>query len=375
MNVSFTALKNDERAVFSLRELYSRYGYVRHKVSKFEEYDLYARNKSFLISENILTFTDTDGRLMALKPDVTLSIIKNIGNDDSQTHKLYYNENVYRTSAGADGFREIMQTGLECVGKIDLCATCEVILLAKKSLEIISENTILDISHMGFVAGLMENIGIEGADSDSLLGFIEHKNVSAIKAFCSERAISEADTRAICDITALYAPIGDALEAVRDIVRGKKMKAAYDELCGIYGVLSECGSADGIYVDFSTVNDMNYYNGVTFKGFVRGIPDGILSGGSYDSLMKKMGKRAGAIGFAVYLDMLERLDSESEKYDVDTVLLYDSGSDMAQVARAAERMRAEGRSVRCELGSTDGIRYRQLLKFSEGGVSVLETND
>ena len=114
---------------------------------------------------------------------------------------------------------------------------------------------------------------------------------------------------------------------------------------------------------------------MTFKGFVRGIPDGILSGGSYDSLMKKMGKRAGAIGFAVYLDMLERLDSESEKYDVDTVLLYDSGSDMAQVARAAESMRAEGRSVRCELGSTDGIRYRQLLKFSEGGVSVLETND
>ena len=80
MNISFNALKNEERAVFSLRELYGSYGYIRHKVSKFEEYDLYARNKSFLVSENILTFTDTDGRLMALKPDITLSIIKNMLN-------------------------------------------------------------------------------------------------------------------------------------------------------------------------------------------------------------------------------------------------------------------------------------------------------
>ena len=66
-----------ERAVRQLRELYRRYGYTQYKMSKFEPYDLYARSKSFLVSEDILTFTDADGRLMALKPDVTLSIIKN----------------------------------------------------------------------------------------------------------------------------------------------------------------------------------------------------------------------------------------------------------------------------------------------------------
>ena len=68
----------DERAGLLLRELYHQHGYQSYRMSKFEPYDLYARNKSFLVSENILTFTDTDGRLMALKPDVTLSIIKNI---------------------------------------------------------------------------------------------------------------------------------------------------------------------------------------------------------------------------------------------------------------------------------------------------------
>ena len=72
------SLKKDEQAVLLLRKLYQSYGYQPYKMSRFEEYDLYAKNKSFLVSENILTFTDTNGKLMALKPDVTLSIIKNI---------------------------------------------------------------------------------------------------------------------------------------------------------------------------------------------------------------------------------------------------------------------------------------------------------
>ena len=38
-----------------------RYGYIQYKMSKFEPYDLYVQNKSFLVSEDILTFTDADG--------------------------------------------------------------------------------------------------------------------------------------------------------------------------------------------------------------------------------------------------------------------------------------------------------------------------
>ena len=58
---------DSERVVGQLRELYRRYGYIQYKMSKFEPYDLYVQNKSFLVSEDILTFTDADGRLMALK--------------------------------------------------------------------------------------------------------------------------------------------------------------------------------------------------------------------------------------------------------------------------------------------------------------------
>ena len=191
MVLSDTIFKREERAIFALRQLYREYGYARYQVSKFEEYDLYAHNKSFLVSENILTFTDTNGKLMALKPDVTLSIVKNVDLDLVKTHKVYYNETVYRTSAGSDGFREIMQAGLECIGEIDLYEICEVLMLAERSLALISEDSILDLSHMGFVRGLLEAAGIADADVPRLLGYIGNKNISELRAYGVKNGVSE----------------------------------------------------------------------------------------------------------------------------------------------------------------------------------------
>ena len=127
-------LKNDEKAIFTLRSLFKKYGYTQYKMSKFEEYDFYVRNKDFLMSDNIITFTDTNGRLMALKPDVTLSIIKNSTPQKNCVQKVYYNENVYRVSKGTQSFKEIMQVGLECIGDIDSYNIYEVLMLAAQSL-------------------------------------------------------------------------------------------------------------------------------------------------------------------------------------------------------------------------------------------------
>ena len=49
-------LKNEEAAVFELRKLYSSFGYQQFKMSKFEEYDLYVRNKSFLVSDHVYRY-------------------------------------------------------------------------------------------------------------------------------------------------------------------------------------------------------------------------------------------------------------------------------------------------------------------------------
>jgi len=144
--VKETILPKEERAVLAMRALYESFGYTKYKMSKFEDYDLYRDNKRFLPKGEIITFPNRDGRLLALKPDVTLSIVKNAR--EGEQIREYYNENVYRTEDG--DCREIMQVGLECIGEIDLYSTCEVLRLAKKSLEIICEDSILDISHGAF---------------------------------------------------------------------------------------------------------------------------------------------------------------------------------------------------------------------------------
>ena len=77
MNLEIQSLRRAEAATLRLRGLYESYGYRKYRMGRFEEYSLYVANKSFLLGENVPTFTDLDGRLMALKPDVTLSIAKN----------------------------------------------------------------------------------------------------------------------------------------------------------------------------------------------------------------------------------------------------------------------------------------------------------
>ena len=113
-------LKKEEQVIFSLRALFEQYGYKKFKMSKFEEYDFYADNRSFLSSETILAFTGLDGKLLALKPDVTLSIVKNTKGSRDAAERVYYNENVYRARKGAGEYKEIMQVGLEYIGEVDI---------------------------------------------------------------------------------------------------------------------------------------------------------------------------------------------------------------------------------------------------------------
>ena len=109
----------EEGVALSLRSLYRGYGYQPFKMSKFEEYDYYVKNKEFLVGDGVITFNDTNGRLLALKPDVTLSIIKTTRFEKGVKQKLFYDENVYRVSQSTHRYKEIMQTGLEAIGDLD----------------------------------------------------------------------------------------------------------------------------------------------------------------------------------------------------------------------------------------------------------------
>ncbi len=374
MNSSANVLKRDEQAIYTLRSLYKRYGYSLYKVSKFEEYDLYARNKNFLVSQNILSFTDTNGKLLALKPDVTLSIIKNVADLDGVIYKLCYNENVYRTSAESDGFREIMQTGLECIGAIDRYAESEVIMLAMKSLQTISMDYILDLSHRGMIDGLLDLTDLEQGDRVEIVRLMESKNVHAIRDFCIGKGMDEGWCDKICALTELYAPIEKALAILEDLVEGEKMNQAFADLKDLSERMEAYGLSEHLYLDFTIVSDVNYYDGISFKGYINGIPESVLSGGRYDRMLKRLGKKSGAIGFAVYLDRLERFENHASEYDVDAVLLYDPCAEPSDVLAAQISLSEQYDSVITAQRIDPALRVKHFFKLTEGGIQTLENN-
>lgn len=354
-------LKKEEQVAFGMRALFEQYGYRRFEMSKFEEYDFYAENRSFLGSESILTFTGLDGKLLALKPDVTLSIVKNTKGSREAADRVYYNENVYRARKGDGEYREILQAGLEYIGEVDRYAVLEVVLLAAKSLELISDAYLLDISHMGFVMGLLDETGLGLGKQRKVLNCIREKNAHEIRRICTEAGVPEVMVKRLEALSGLYGKLSETLPAARELIVNERTERAWRELFELSGYLKECGFEDRINLDFSIINDMDYYNGIMFQGFVDGVPSSILSGGRYDNLVGRLGKNAEAIGFAVYLDLLSRFGSVKREYDTDVLLLYDREDDPAAVARAAEQITANGESVMARQKDSGDIRYRRIL--------------
>ena len=372
--INESIIKNDERAIFELRELYRQYGYSQFKMSRFEEYDLYVKNKDFLVSDEVITFTDRNGRLMALKPDVTLSIIKNTADKAGAVQKVYYNENVFRVSKGTHSFKEIMQAGLECIGDLHSYEIAEVVLLAVKSLALISRNYVLDISHMGLVAAMLEDSGLSHEGKGAAHAFLHQKNSHELRAVCEAEGICEDQTNKLCTLAECCGNAQKVLSEIAPLLSSEKEQEAFLEFKTLCDIIEKSGFANSVIVDFSVGNDMKYYSGVVFKGYLEGIPTSILSGGQYDKLLKKMKRESKAIGFAIYLDLLEQMDTDANYYDVDTVLLYDAGCDPLTLTGAVDSLANTTHSVRVCTEIPAQVKYRKLLKLTDRGIETLEEN-
>ena len=368
-------LKKDEEVIFRLRALFEQFGYKKYKMSKFEEYDFYAENRNFLSSENILTFSGLDGKLLALKPDVTLSIIKNTKGSYRIPERVYYNENVYRVRKGAGEYKEIMQVGLEYIGEVDSYATLEVIRLAQKSLTIVSNDYIMDISHMGFVMGMIEELGLSNSQNEVLLKAISEKNTHSIQEFCVQFGVKEELKNTLLEMASLYGSMGETLPQAKKLCKNKKMEQALEEMEALFSALNANGGGKNLNLDFSMVNGLDYYNGIIFQGFIKGVPSSILSGGRYDNLVHKLGKNSDAIGFAVYLDLLERYESLQKDYDTDVLLLYEENTDTAELLKSVEMLTGNGQSVMVQKQNNGTVKYKQLWSMKERGLEIIAEND
>ena len=350
--------------VKELNRLYERYGYKKFKMSKFEPYELYVENKNFLNSNQVISFTDLDGELLALKPDVTLSIMKS-GKGEG---RIYYNENIYRPKDRH--FRESAQTGIEYIGKLTAYAEAEVIMLAVKSLKLFSGEIRIRISDVGLISKVFEKLNL--TETGKILRFFETKNATELDILVNTGELDKDKAAILKNMINLYLPFEEGVKRLADesligellwenkeiIIRLKKLASA----------LKAFGVIESIYLDFSVINSMDYYNGIIFQGAIEGLPFSVLSGGRYDKLAAKMGKDAGAIGFALDLSLVEDYKEEVSDTALDYIIIYDEKKDdITKAVEVVERLIKEGYKV--ELIEKDEeemmgrIRAKQVLEL------------
>lgn len=383
-------LKKEDISMLSLRHLYEHFGYVHYKMNKFEEYDLYAENKDFLAGDKIITFTDTNGKLLALKPDVTLSIVKNYNDVPGVVRKVYYNENIYRTSKSTKTYKEIMQMGLECIGDLDIYQIAEVLILAAASLSVLSEGAsggdtgsnsgsgryILDVSHMGLIRGFLDELNLRPKHEEMFLSLLRKKNRHGIMTLFDSIGVDEELRETAITLASTYGSPESVLKTLETVSLNETMDKAVDELSVICSILAD-RDLDGVHLDFSLVNDMSYYNGVMFRGYIEGIPSGVLSGGQYDELLEKMDKRtssdSGAIGFAINMDLINNFEDVQDEYDVDILLLYGQAAasddfDPADLAEKVSDLISRGYSVQAQKTFPERLKYKKLMEYTPGGM-------
>lgn len=367
-------MTREEIVSYQLRTLYSRYGYSQYKMSKFEEYDLYVRNKNFLVSDNVITFTDHSGRLLALKPDVTLSIVKSGRDGSGKVSRIYYNENVYRTAPGSRDFREITQIGLECIGELDTYLVSEVLTLAAKSLKragqyisfFQSPDYVLELSHLDVVSCLLESLTVNDEVKGELLRCIGEKNVHDMARICREEGVDEARARAVQTLITTYGAPNEVLPVLLGLAEGNEaLREPTEELTQTIDALPD-EVRERVRLDFSLLNDMTYYNGIVFRGYIKGIPDGVLSGGRYDRLMRKMDRTSDAIGFAVYLDRLAGYYTTAPGEFYDTVLLYDDATSPRQLSECMAKRVAKGERAVAVRDIPGNWHYKEVIDMRGG---------
>lgn len=329
--------------------IYENAGFLKYKMQKFEEYSLYLQNKSFLQSEFVITFNDLSGRLLALKPDVTLSILKNSKAGSGKTEKVYYTESVYRLDRKSHEYREINQAGLEVIGSVSETETAEVIILALKSLEASGQNFTLDIAHMGLYRSLTASL--PATLSEKVTECFKAKNIHELRLLLE--GYEEKDK--IISLAELKGSTAQRLSLLEKIFPDNEV---LEELKGVYSVLEELGYADKIGIDFSIIEGSVYYNGIVFKGYLENLYKATLSGGRYDKLSDGFKKGLEALGFAVYLDDLSSL-SETEEFDCDTLVV---GENSLAVLKVAEALRLSGERIRTARENNGSIRYKQVLE-------------
>jgi ATP phosphoribosyltransferase regulatory subunit len=364
----------------ALRNAFILSGYDEIETPTYEHIDVFQSGVGSYIQESMIKFVDTNGRILVLRPDLTVPIARVAATKlQNMPQRLFYIQNSFAAAEPAIGKAgEFTQAGIELIGDESDTADAEVISLAVKALKTAGlKSFTVDIGQVSFFKSLISESGLKDNEVDLLRHAVDSKDKMAIEALSKQLNLSEKLTQQITMLPDLFGG-SEVFEKALALSSKPACVAAVENLRNVYILLSEYGLSEYITIDLGMLHDIAYYSGIIFRGLATGIGFPVVSGGRYDELLGKFGKAASATGFALGIKRImiamERQGLLSGYYETDAVVSCAAPSCGAAYA-FAESMRAQGKRTvfisGLDIGSLlkekERVSAREAVYFDENG--------
>ena len=340
-----------EAAIIAIFEGWS---YEEITTPTIDYYSLFSHAMGSSEAHRAFRFSDTDGRLLTVRPDVTSAVARaaaTIFANRSRPLRFCYVAPVFRQQprSHAEWRRESIQIGCELIGANTSVADMELLAILCEVLEglDLARNSSITLNDVEIFNGIADELKLDFAARDKLRRLVDTRNTADLDEFLKPYA-GVNDAVALSDLTQLSGK-GEILKAARKCIANPKSLAALDRLDRLWSVIDSLGLSQKFEIDLGDVSRLDYYTGLTFRVYVDGAGSPIGSGGRYDGLTASFGQAEPAIGFVLELDALtDVLLSRSE-----ASVVIDSRekasplieSNLSQLFGAAIARRAQGERI------------------------------
>ncbi len=320
----------------SAREIFAKHGYHMVQPPTFEYYDVY--DAAVTKPENMFKFFDTNGRMLALRPDLTTSVARLAATKPlgDLPYRIAYSGNAFRNDEAFSlaRQREFSQVGIELIGDGGETADAEVIAITIEALLKFGLTDFqIDMGQVEYFKGISEQAGLDEVQSDSLREKINDKDFVAIEGMLDGLSLDDEIRSMILALPKMFGGIDVVREALQNSAIGQTARGALENLAKVYDILRDKGLEKYLAIDLSMVPNLDYYTGIITKGFAKGVAFPICSGGRYDNLTAKFGKSMPATGIAIGIERVMTALRASEEIKAD-----DTSPEYITVALAKGRL-------------------------------------
>ncbi len=344
----------------AVRGIFLGYGLKEVSTPTFEYLDVFCTRQAELEQEEMFKLTDPKGRILVIRPDVTIPIARMAATNmktQKKPLKLFYISDVFRVNrAGSNEQREFTQAGVEMIGVPEPEADGESIAMAVQALKTAGvEDFRIDIGQVQFFESIIEQIEIPPEDKDSIRLYIKHKNLVAVEEFLDRKGVNGSLKDLLLSIPVLYGDVGEVLRRAGSFPLNQGAAKAMSDIERAYRIIKEYGYEKYVSADLGMVKEFSYYTGIIFKGFTRDLGYIICSGGRYDNLQQEFGQKAPATGFAININRVVQALYKQGRRQGDgqkCYILKCNGSNRPKAINTAQRLRSAGLCI--ELDMTDG---------------------